>query len=62
MSNGKKKGSLYKIALKYFQEINDNAEGPLPEEELEYRAEKLTEDVRRWLKARADFDPKEGEE
>lgn len=52
--------ALGKMAMEHFRDIN-NHEIKLSEDELIFRAEKLEADIRRWLRAKADFDPKEGE-
>lgn len=53
-------GAIEKMVLPYLRDVNRSKE-PLPDDELEYMAKKFNDEVRRWLKARADFDPKEVE-
>lgn len=50
--------ALKKMVLPYFKEINQSND-ELTAEDLEYMADKLSEDVRKWLKARADFEEDE---
>ena len=51
-------GAIEKMVLPYLREVNQSKE-KLKDDELEYMARKFNDDVRRWLKARADFDPRE---
>lgn len=53
-------GAIEKIVMPYFQEIN-RSKGQLKDDELDFMAKKFQDDVRRWLKARSDFDPREVE-
>ena len=46
-------GWMKKTILKYMKELN--AEAPVPEDDLEFRAKKLVEDLQRALSARLDF-------